>query len=122
MGGQLVPPDGRVLKANDQRRVLAEANEFKKERNTSQLPRQLCCTMERVCPGPSLGGNDSRVYDILPGGACGIAVAGEGLASPSGGRRPPLEADLIMAGGAAIVVRVALGVSSSNGGRIYLLV
>jgi len=101
---------------------LAEANEFKKERNTSQLPRQLCCTMERVCPGPSPGGNDSQVYDILPGGACELRLAGEGRASPSGGRGPPLEADLVMAGGAAIVVGVALGVSSWNGGRIYLLV
>jgi len=44
-------------------------------------------------------------------------VAGEWLASPSGGGGPPLEADLVMAGGAAIVVRVALGVSSWNGGR-----
>jgi len=44
-------------------------------------------------------------------------VAGEGLASPSGGGGLPLEADLVMAGGAAIVVWVALEVSSWNGGR-----
>ena len=41
---------------------MEEANELNKERNTSQLSRQLCCTMERMCPGPSPGGNDSRVY------------------------------------------------------------
>jgi len=51
-----------------------------------------------------------------------LLLAGEGRASPSGGRGPPLEADLVIAGGAAIVVGVALGVSSWNGGRIYLLV
>jgi len=44
-------------------------------------------------------------------------VTGEGLGSPSGGERPLLEADLVMAGGAAMVVRVALGVSSWNGRR-----
>ena len=44
-------------------------------------------------------------------------MAGEGLASPSGGGGPPLQADLVMAGGAAVVVRVALGVLSWNGRR-----
>jgi len=39
-------------------------------------------------------------------------LAGEGLASPSGRGGPPLEADLVMAGGAVIVVQGALGVSS----------
>jgi len=44
-------------------------------------------------------------------------VAGEGLASPSRGGRQPMEADLVMAGGAAVVVGAGLGVSSWNGGR-----
>jgi len=53
-------------------------------------------------------------YQAEPDGG---RAAGEGLASPSGGGGPPLEADLVIAGGATSEVRVALGVSSWNGGR-----
>ena len=41
----------------------------------------------------------------------GGQAAGEGLAAPSGGGGPPLEADLVIAGGAAS------GVASWNGWR-----
>ena len=44
-------------------------------------------------------------------------ATGRGVASLTAGGRPPLEADLVIAGGAARVVRVAHGVSSWNGGR-----
>jgi len=50
--------------------------------------------------------------------ATGGRAAGEGVAAPSGGNRAPLEADLDMAGRTAGVVRVALGISSWNGGRM----
>jgi len=52
-------------------------------------------------------------YESEPAGG---RAAREGLALPTGGGRVPFEADLVIAGGAVTVERVALGVSAWNVG------
>ena len=61
---------------------------FMRERNTSQLPRLLCCTMERGRATPAAGGGGGAEW------LCAISELSSGrLAEQEKGWGPPGEAD-----------------------------
>src|SRR5712691_11043810 len=93
---------------------MSEAKELKRERNTSQLPKQLCCKTEKTGAVPRRGEAETRGSRIYLRGAH-WPERGVGLRSTWGGGEPWRETERLLGGNAGAAGR-ARGVASSMGG------